>query len=260
MEPPIYAHYHVDARFVGHPLADAFALEPDQAAARQALGLAADVPVLALLPGSRLGEIRRLGQDFLDAAEILAGQIPNLHVVIPAANEQCYREIDKLLGASRAWDRWLGAGAYASPAGPRPTAQLLDGRAHEAMIAADAVLLASGTAALEAMLAKRPMVVAYRVARLTHWIVKTFGLLRTDVYSLPNILAGRTLVPELMQDACTPAALASALLPMLRERALAPALFAEFARLHEELRGDPSHNAAAAITDFVTGDSASDRG
>jgi len=232
MEPPIYAQHQVDARFVGHPLAQTFALEPDQAAARRELGIPPDVPVLALLPGSRLDEIQRLGRDFLDTAVLLLQQIPHLHIVAPMANAACRRAFSAL--------------------DPQPSAlQLLDGNAHTAMIAADAILLASGTAALEAMLAKRPMVVAYRVAPLTHWIVKTFGLLRTAVYSLPNILAGRALVPEFMQDACKPAALAEALLPLLRERSIAPELLAEFRRLHESLRGDLQHDAAAAIAELL---------
>jgi lipid-A-disaccharide synthase len=119
------------------------------------------------------------------------------------------------------------------------------------MIAADAVLLASGTAALEAMLAKRPMVVAYRVARLTFALVKLFGLLRTSVYSLPNILAGRQIVPELMQDDCTPAAIAAALAPALRMRTADADSLAEFRRLHLSLRAQPSQDAAAAIADLL---------
>jgi lipid-A-disaccharide synthase len=236
MEPPIYARHGVDARFVGHPLARSFAIDPDQASARNALGLPADEPVLALLPGSRLGEIRRLGQDFLEAVAILQRQIPNLRIVAPMANALCRAEFESIA------------------AGFDPQAvslHILDGDAHIAMIAADAVLLASGTAALEAMLAKRPMVVAYRVAPLTHWIVKTFGLLRTDVYSLPNILAGKKLVPELMQDDCNPKALADALLPLLRARAAPAQLLSEFRRLHESLRGDPNATAAAAIGDLL---------
>jgi lipid-A-disaccharide synthase len=122
------------------------------------------------------------------------------------------------------------------------------------MIAADAVLLASGTAALEAMLAKRPMIVAYRVAALTYRLVKAFGMLRTNVYSLPNILAGRTVVPELMQDACTPENLAAALAPVLQSRGLDPALQAEFTRLHDSLRAEPGHDAAAAVAGMLTGD------
>ncbi len=235
MEPAIYARHAVDARFVGHPLADAFPLQPDQAAARRTLDLHADAPVLALLPGSRLGEIRRLGRDFLDAAALLKRQLPHLHIVAPMANAACRTAFEAL------------------PREPELDSALrvIHGDAHQAMIAADAVLLASGTAALEAMLAKRPMVVAYRLAPLTYRIVTWLGLLRTNVYSLPNILAGKPLVPELMQDACTPAALADALLPGLRARAIAPALLAEFQRIHRALQGDADHNAAAAIRDLL---------
>ena len=117
------------------------------------------------------------------------------------------------------------------------------------MIAADAILLASGTAALEAMLAKRPMVVAYRLAALTYRIVKGFGLLKVDRYSLPNHLAGREIVPELMQDRCTPLALAEALRKPLLERRMDPDLLAEFTRLHGLLRGDGDRIAAAAVLD-----------
>jgi len=232
MEPPIYARHGVAAQFVGHPLAAAFALDPDQTAARRELGLPQDVPVLALLPGSRLGEIKRLGGDFLAAAAILKQQLPGLHVVAPMANAAC-------------------RAAFSSLERQPADLNVIDGHSHAALIAADAVLLASGTAALEALLAKRPMVVAYRLAPLTYWIVKTFGLLRTHVYSLPNILAGRKIVPELMQDECKPAALADALLPQLRARSLAPDLLAEFRRLHESLRGDALHNAAAAVADMI---------
>jgi lipid-A-disaccharide synthase len=236
MEPPIYARHGVDARFVGHPLAASFAREPDKAAARAALGLPRDAPVLALLPGSRLGEIRRLARDFLDAAALLRQQIPGLRIVAPMADAAC-----RSVFTEAATSAFIDADVL----------HIVDGNAHAAMVAADAVLLASGTAALEAMLAKRPMVVAYRVAALTYFIVKTFGLLRTDVYSLPNILAGKPLVPELMQDACTPSALAAALLPYLRTRALPDATLAEFQRLHETLRGNPEHDAAAAIAELV---------
>lgn len=232
MEPPIYARHGVDARFVGHPLADAFALEPDQAAARQALGLADDVPVLALLPGSRLGEIQRLGRDFLDAATVLKNALPELRIVAPMANARC-------------------RAAFSALAPVPADLHIIDGNAHAAMIASDAVLLASGTAALEAALAKRPMAVAYRIAPLTHFIVKSLGMLRTDVYSLPNILAGKRIVPELMQDACKPDALAAAVLPFLRARTAPPELLGEFRRLHESLRGGGSAAAAEAVAQLV---------
>ncbi|MDR3385720.1 MAG: lipid-A-disaccharide synthase [Rudaea sp.] len=237
MEPPIYARHGVGARFVGHPLADAFALEPDQAAARRALELPADVPVLAVLPGSRLGEIRRLGRDFLEAAVLLKQRLPQLHIVAPMANLSCRNECERLLDSDSRF-RLLNS-------------RLLDGNAHQAMIAADAVLLASGTAALEAMLAKRPMVVAYRLAPLTYRIVTWLGMLRTNVYSLPNILAAGPLVPELMQDACTPAGLAESLLPFLRARSIPQEMSATFLRLHLALRGDADRSAAAAIAALI---------
>ena len=244
MEPPIYARHGVDARFVGHPLADMFALEPDQAAARKELGLPPQVPVLALLPGSRLGEIHRLGRDFLGAAALLKRELPALQIVAPMATPACRAAFERLLS-----DPGLSA------LSPQPSAlsplHILDGNAHTAMIAADAVLLASGTAALEAMLAKRPMVVAYRVAALTYALVRMFGLLRTSVYSLPNILAGRQIVPELMQDACTPRALADALAPALRSRCADADTLAEFRRLHLTLRPEPAHDAGAAIAEML---------
>jgi len=256
MEPAIYARHGVRARFVGHPLADAFALHPDKAAALRELGLPTEAPVLALLPGSRLGEIRRLGRDFLDAAAILKQQLPELRVVAPMANGACRDEFERLLDEGRREtrdERRQDGDAIASAVSRLPSLSILDGRAHVAMLAADAVLLASGTAALEAMLAKRPMVVAYRLAPLTHWIVKRFGLLRTDVYSLPNVLACKPLVPELMQGNCKPEVLAATLLPFLRERATPPALVAQFERLHESLRGDASRSAAAAIAELISG-------
>jgi lipid-A-disaccharide synthase len=271
MEPAVYARHGVDARFVGHPLADAFPLQPDQSAARNQLGIPPDVPVLALLPGSRLGEIRRLGSDFLGAARILARQIPNLHVVAPMANAACRNAFASELARSGIGmtshsaldDGDSGFGKLQSPSETilppsesqipnpksRPSIHLIDGEAHTAMIAADAVLLASGTAALEAMLAKRPMVVAYRLAALTYRIVKGFGLLKVERYSLPNHLAGREIVAELMQDHCAPEALAQALITPLRERRIEPDLLAEYTRLHELLRGDGDRSAAAAIID-----------
>ncbi len=242
-EPAIYARHGVAATFVGHPLADTFALEPAQAPARAALGLRDDAPVLALLPGSRLGEIRRLGADFVGAARRLRERLPNLQIVAPMANAQCQAAFEQIVRMTAA------ATSEATPA-PEPI-RVIDNHAHEAMIAADAILLASGTAALEAMLAKRPMVVAYRVAPLTYRIVMGLHMLEVNRYSLPNVLAGRDLVPELMQDACTPAALADALLPSLTERHPPLPLVAEYRHLHLELRRDASRSAASAIAGLI---------
>ena len=233
IEPPIYAKYGVDARFVGHPLADAFALEPDRAAARSQLGMAHDDRVLALLPGSRASEIRRLLPDFLGAAALLAQKIPDLRIVIPAANSNCRDAIEATI---------MGSDLH-----PR----ILDGRAHEAMIAADTVLLASGTAALEALLAKRPMVVGYRIAPLTHFIVKRFGLLKVDRYSLPNVLANDRLVPELMQDDCTPENLAAALQVYFTDPGAVAALLPRYLAIHESLRRNASVEAASAVAELL---------
>lgn len=247
MEPPVYARHGVDARFVGHPLADAFDLEPDQAAARVTLGIPAQATVLAVLPGSRLGEIRRLGADFLGAVQRLRRSIPALHVVAPMANPACRTAFETLLREAAARD-----------SGGSPV-QVLDGQAHAAMVASDAVLLASGTAALEALLAKRPMVVAYRLAPLTHLIVKGFGLLKVERYSLPNHLSGRDLVAELMQERCTPDALAAALLPFLATREAPVELVREYRRIHESLRGDGARRAADVIAGLVAMSQASTR-
>ncbi len=263
MEPEVYAKHGVDARFVGHPLADVFALEPDQRAAREQLGIPLDVPVLAVLPGSRLGEIRRLGEDFIGAAALLAKEIPNLHVIAPMANAACRTafaaEVAKAGFETRDWgfadqsdDFMCRAVPLESPIPnpqSRPLIILINGKSHSAMIAADAILLASGTAALEAMLAKRPMVVAYRLAALTYRIVKLFGLLKVERYSLPNHLAGREIVPELMQDDCTPQALAEALRLPLIERRIEPALLAEYLRQHRQLVGEGDRTAALAVLD-----------
>jgi lipid-A-disaccharide synthase len=248
MEPPIYARHGVNARFVGHPLADQFALEPDRAAARAALNLPADVPVLALLPGSRLGEIQRLGPEFIAAARLCQKQLPALQVIAPMANTACRELFASLLAQDRTE---IGITIDAATENYPAPIKLLDGNAHAAMIAADAVLLASGTAALEAMLAKRPMVVGYRLAPLTYRIVTTLGLLKTQHYALPNILAGRALVPELMQAQCTAQNLADALLPALQVRNAPNALIAEFTRLHRELQLDADETAAAAIDELL---------
>lgn len=236
MEPAIYAEYGVDARFVGHPLADAMPLDSDRRGARALLGVPRDGPLLAVLPGSRLSEIAKLGAIFLEAAALVARETPELQILVPAADERCGRALQALIAASP-----LGADAV----------RLLDGQAREAMAAADVVLLASGTATLEAMLAKRPMVVGYRVARSTQAIVKALGLLKVDRYALPNVLAGEDLVPELMQDDCTPEKLAAAVLGWLRDPGAAAALEPRFRAIHTTLRRDASARAADVIETLV---------
>jgi lipid-A-disaccharide synthase len=236
MEPAIYARHGVDARFVGHPLADAIALDPDRAAARSALGLAFHAPALALLPGSRLGEIERMLPPFLEAAALVAERIADLALLLPAANAGCRQAIAAQLRRFPALATRV---------------RLLDGQAQAAMIAADVVLLASGTAALEAMLCKRPMVVGHRIAPTTYRIVKALGLLKSDFVSLPNVLAGEEVVPELLQDACTPPNLAAAVLLWFEHPEAVAALRPRFRAIHESLRRDASASAADAIVELL---------
>ena len=238
MEPAIYARHGVDARFVGHPLADAIPLEPDRAAARAGLGVEPAAPVLALLPGSRLGEIARMLPPFLGAVERIAAQVPALQVLLPAANADCARAIT------------AGLAAHPDLTG---RVRVLDGDAQRAMIASDVVLMASGTAALEGMLCKRPLVVGHRIAPLTWRIVRALGLLKTRFVSLPNVLADDALVPELLQDACTPEHLAEAVLHWLQHPAAVDALLPRFEGIHRTLRQDASARAAEAVLALVAG-------
>jgi lipid-A-disaccharide synthase len=236
MEPPIYSRHGVDARFVGHPMADAMPLDPDRDAACARLGLDPARPVLAVLPGSRLGEIGRLGTTFIDAAERVARQVPGLQVVVPAANAACRAAITPLLAGTSL---------------PPEATHLLDGEARTAMIASDVILLASGTATLEAMLAKRPMVVGYKVAPLTYALVRGLGMLKIDHYALPNVLAGERVVPELMQHDCTPDKLADAVLTWLRDPAAVAALQPRFREMHLDLKRNASAQAATAVAELI---------
>jgi len=236
MEPPIYAKHAVDARFVGHPLADAIPLEPDRRSARDALAIVGQAPVLALLPGSRLGEIAKMLPVFLDAAALIAQSIPTLQILLPAANAQCDAAIREQLRAR-----------------PELAARVrvLDGNAQRAMIASDVVLLASGTAALEGMLCKRPMVVGHRISPTTYRIVTRLGLLKSRYVSLPNVLADAPLIPELLQHDCVPEKLAAACLRWFGQPQTVEALLPQFTELHKRLRCDASARAADAVAELI---------
>lgn len=236
MEPAIYASHGIDARYVGHPLADAIPLDPDRGLTRAGLDLPFHDPVLAVLPGSRLGEIARMLPLFLEASEQLVARISGLKLLIPAANAACRQAIESEL------DRH-----------PALTGKVtvLDGQARDAMIASDVVLLASGTAALEAMLAKRPMVIGHRVADSTYRIVRTFGLLKSKFVSLPNILAGEALVPELLQDDCTAGNLAAAVERWFSEPETVASLRPRFRTMHDALRQGADARAADAVRELV---------
>jgi lipid-A-disaccharide synthase len=226
-EARFYEEKGVPVRFVGHPLADTIPLEADRDAARAELGLDGG-PVVALMPGSRGGEVGRLGGLFFDAAERLLAQRPNIRFVLPCASPQRRVQIEQLFQ------------------GRDLPLTLLDGRSHVALAACDAVLIASGTATLEALLYKRPMVVAYRLAPLTYWILKR--MVKSPYVSLPNLLAQRLLVPELLQDAATADALADTVLPLLDNGAEQTAGFDE---IHRTLRRDASNQAAEAVLSLI---------
>lgn len=230
-EKDFYDRHGIAAVFVGHPLADDIPIAVDRAAARAALGLVGTGQLVAVLPGSRVGEVTRLGADFAGAIDWLAGRRPGLHFVAPMANS-AVRELFE---------------AQVTRAAPQREVILLDGRAQQAMAAADVVLVASGTATLEAALLKRPMVVAYRVAPATRWMLERFRLLKLRRFALPNLLAGRELVPELLQDEVTPASLGAAVLEQIDDESRRRELEAAFTDMHRVLRRNASQRAADAL-------------
>lgn len=236
-EADFYHRHQVPVSFVGHPLADELPLENDRDSARQALGLAPDTPVLALLPGSRGNEIRFMGATFLDAVTLLCQRHPSLQVVIPAATAQRHTELSQLLANYHALTQQV---------------TLLEGQAREAMVASDAVLLTSGTAALEAMLCHRAMLVAYKMAPATHWLAKR--LVKTQWISLPNLIAQESVVPELIQHAATPEAIAEQIGQFFSDAEMRHALEARFAEMHANLQRSASERAAQAITALVAGE------
>ena len=235
-EPAFYAAHSVRAIFVGHPLADRIPFEIDTFAARAALGLPEAGEVVAVLPGSRAGEVAKLGPPFAATLAWLQAQRPSLRFVAPMANA----------GARERFERHLREHA------PHAEVHLVDGRAHEAIAASDAVLVASGTATLETALLKRPMVVAYRVAPLTGWLLREMKLVKTQFFSHPNLLAGRSLVPEFFQEQVRPEVLGPALLEQL-DRPDRAELIEEYGRIHRMLRCDASQRAADAVLELVAG-------
>jgi len=227
-ETQVYRDNAVPCAFVGHPLADEIPLQPDTAAARNALGLAVAGKVLALLPGSRGGEVRLLAPLFLQTAKKLKQYNPDLSFVMPAANDTRFDELSTLLEAY-----------------PELQVQLVRGRSREVMAAADAVLLASGTATLEAMLLKRPMVVAYKMTAISWTLISR--MLTTKYVALPNLLADRLLVPELLQDEATPDTLATALQTIFESAQARENLTAQYTQIHRQLALNFSERAAQAI-------------
>jgi lipid-A-disaccharide synthase len=232
-EERFYTEQNVPARCVGHPMADLIADDVDRAEARSHIELEHNGPVVALLPGSRVGEIRRMAADFLEAAAWCYQRRDDIHFVVPLANYECRLAFDEVLATI---DTKLPL-------------SLLNGKGLEAMASANAVMLASGTASLECMLLKRPMVVAYRLSPTTYRIARL--MVKTKYFSLPNLLADRPLVKELIQDEVTPAAIGREVLAMLEDPQHTEELAQIFGSIHRDLRRDANRVAADAVLELA---------
>ena len=230
-EADIYEKYQVPYQYVGHTMADSIDLVPDQAVMREQFGLHTNDKVLAILPGSRAREVESLLPDFIATASIVKQEQSELKVIIPAANEAREQQINELLTTLDTNIEPIVTSASA----------------RDVMIASDAVLLASGTATLEAMLCKKPMLVAYKMSALTHMIMKR--LYKPDYFSLPNILANEELVTELLQEDVNPSCMAEHVSRLLN--ADNTALIARFTDLHRSLQLHADEQAAKAIADLI---------
>ncbi len=230
-EPEFFRKHGVAASFVGHPLADEIPSVSPAGPAREALGLDPDRPVLALLPGSRGGEVSRLAAPFLATAAWLEDRVPGLQTVVAVAGDRVAEQI---------------ASAAAAVALSAPPA-LIAGHTRDVMAAADTVLTASGTAALETMLVKRPMVVAYRMSGLSFALIRRMGIQRLPHYSLPNLLAGREVAREFVQRDVCAEVLGPAVLDCLEGRPPAADWQSIFEDVHRQLQGGGSAAAASSI-------------
>lgn len=235
-EEAIYRKAGIPVTYVGHPLADMLPERPDRLAVRKRLGMSPDVRVIALLPGSRVSELNQHAQLFIETAQLVEAQHPGIHFVAPLVNRET-REI-------------FTAALHRCP--NPPSIQIMIGHADYAMIAADLVLVASGTATLEAALLQRPMVITYRVPKLTAWLMRNKRAYLPWV-GLPNILANRGLVPELLQEQATPLKLAEALNTLLADKSLYREMEIEFARQYRSLKQNTAVKMAAALMPYLEG-------
>jgi lipid-A-disaccharide synthase len=234
-EKRFYDEHGMQAEFVGHPLADAIPMAVDREAARRSLKIDSNAAVVALLPGSRRGEVGRLAREFVATARWLAAQRPQLVFVAPMASAAA-RQI-----FSEALERHA----------PGLQVHLTEGGAHTALIASDVVLVASGTASLEAALCKRPMVVVYRLGAMTAWILRRLNVVKAKFFAQPNLLADRRVVGEYFQEEIVPESIGAELLMWLDDAERRSGLEQEFARIHAELRRDAGTRAAQAIAKLL---------
>ncbi|MGH8444059.1 MAG: lipid-A-disaccharide synthase [Solimonas sp.] len=234
-EPAYYARRGVAADYIGHPLADELDASVTPAQGQAALGLAVGGPVVTVLPGSRGSELKYLGGTFAQAARLIAAQVPGVRFVTPIAKPGLRAAMEAAIAAEAPELPWT----------------VLDGQSREAMRAADAVLIASGTATLECLLLGRAMVVAYRGSPFTAWLLLTLGMLKTKYVSLPNLLSDEATVPELLQDGATPEALAAAVVELLGPGPARQRQLAAFDRVRATLRCDAALKAAEVIAGLL---------
>lgn len=230
-EANFYDDHDVPAAYVGHPAADRLPLEVNPQHYRARLGLIGAGPVVAVLPGSRRGELERLGPLFADTVARIKGELPGCSFIAPMVSAARRAQFEQALSA----------------AGVSDAVRLLDGDSELAMGAADCVLLASGTATLEALLLKRPMVVGYKVAPLTATLVRALGLMKIKRFAMANLVAGEEVVPEFIQERAEAGAMALAVVDLLRDEARRERISARFLQLHRELKRDASARAAEAV-------------
>ncbi|MBK5915702.1 lipid-A-disaccharide synthase [Rhodocyclus purpureus] len=233
-EPALYEARQIPVSYVGHPLADVLPVEDGRVGARELLEIPAMQPVFALLPGSRQSELQYMADIFIRTARRIAEKLPDALFLVPLATRETRLMFEQAIYRCEAHDLPL---------------RLLFGHAHDAMAAADVVLVASGTATLEAALLKRPMAIAYRMSPLSYRLMKGRGYL--PYVGLPNVLAGRFVVPEFIQDDATPENLAQALLNLFADRETAARIGEVFRGIHLQLRQNTAEKAAQAIIDCL---------
>jgi lipid-A-disaccharide synthase len=231
-EPQFYAGHGVKAEYIGHPLAEELAAPPSREEARQALGLPAG-PCLAILPGSRAGELKYLAAPFAATAAWLAQRVAGLHCVVPIAKPKLRPMVEQAVAAQAPGVSW----------------HLVDGQSREAMCAADAVLVTSGTATLECLLLDRPMVISYRFSAFNGWVGRR--VLKVKHVGLPNLLCAEPVVPELLMEQAVPEQLGPAVLELLTSSGARQRQLAQFAAVRKELRRDAATAAASAIARLV---------
>lgn len=234
MEPPLYEKAGIPVTYVGHPMADTIPLATSKLAVREKIDIAADIPVFALLPGSRQGELAMMAETFVETAKLVREKLPTAQFIVPLTTRETRLQFEMAI--------------YTQQAADLPF-RLLFGHAQDALGAADVSLVASGTATLEAALIKRPMVITYKIAKFSYWIMKRMAY--QAFVGLPNILVGRQVVPEIIQDAATPENLAEALLKLYEDKENAKVVAEVFTDLHLQLRQNTAEKAANAVIECL---------